>query len=276
MTIDEWQHDLLQRNEIFGNPNGYWCSVSAGEYVIGGWKQGDPVETITLPGFWIGKYPITVQQYARFMQAGGYTTASYWTPHGWQWCNDEERTQPDYWQHTQFNRVASQPVVGISWYEATAFAAWLTVQLADWLPASYHFRLPTEAEWEAAAAFDAESHCLIYPWGEQPPDTTRADFDKDWKSDSPAVVGEHPLGAAACGAENMVGSIWEATSSRGSGYPFQSAMVIDDFAPDDRDVPWRGGAWGNDKKYVCCAARYAHKPIIANYYGGGFRLVLAR
>jgi formylglycine-generating enzyme required for sulfatase activity len=275
VTIDEWQHELLQRNELFGKPPGYWCYVCAGEYVIGGWKQNDPVETITLPGFWIAKYPITVQQYAWFMQAGGYTTASYWTPQGWQWCNDEERMQPDYWQHAQFNSTASQPVVGISWYEATAFAAWLTAQLAEWLPAGYHFRLPTEAEWEAAAAFDAESNCLIYPWGKQPPDATRADFDKDWKSDRPAAVGEHPPGAAACGAENMVGSIWEATSSRGSGYPFQSAIVVADFAPDDRDVPWRGGAWGNDEKYVCCAARYAHKPIIANYYGGGFRLVLA-
>jgi len=116
VTIDEWQHELLQRNETFGKPDGYWCYVCAGEYVIGGWKQSDPVETITLPGFWIAKYPITVQQYAQFMQAGGYTTASYWTPQGWQWRNDEERMQPDYWQHAQFNSIASHPVAGISWY----------------------------------------------------------------------------------------------------------------------------------------------------------------
>jgi formylglycine-generating enzyme required for sulfatase activity len=278
VTIVEWRNELLQCNEQFGNPTGYWCYVRPGGYVIGGWKPGDPVETLTLPGFWIVKYPITVQQYRQFMQAGGYTTERYWTPNGWQWREGENCTQPLLWKHEEyphFNSADNQPAVGITWYEATAFAAWVNTELAGSLPAGSRVRLPTEAEWEAAAAVDGAGKRRTYPWGKQEPDTQRADFGKNDTTDSPAAVGERPAGAAACGAQDMVGSVWEATSSSSARYPVQAAVVVADFATENHAVPFRGGGWAGNETFVRCAARARFSPDYVIYSILGFRLVLS-
>jgi serine/threonine protein kinase len=272
VTIEEWHDEISQRNEDFGNPTGYWCYVRPGDYAIGGWETDLAEVTIPFPAFWIAQYPITVQQYHQFMQAGGYTTEEYWTPHGWKWIKG--RRQPNYWQDTRFNNAENQPVVGVSWYEATAFAAWLTAELAASLPAGYRVRLPTEAEWEVAAAFDADGKRRTYPWGEQEPDAERADFGKSGHSGRPSAVGERLAGAAACGAQDMAGNIWEATCSRYADYPDRSAVVVDDFAASDSNVAWRGGAWGNDTTYICCAARdWTHPDHDSSY--NCFRLVLS-
>jgi formylglycine-generating enzyme required for sulfatase activity len=273
----------LQRNEDFGNPTGYWCYVRPGDYLIGGWERGEPGETLTLPGFWIAKYPITVQQYRQFMHAGGYTIEEYWTPQGWKWKQYQKCVQPTFWEDEKYqhlNSADNQPAVGITWYEATAFATWLNTELAGSLPAGYRVRLPTEAEWEAAVAFDGAGKRRTYPWGEQEPDAERADFGKDWEMDSPAAVGERSAGAATCGAQDMVGSVWEATSSRYGSYPAQAAVEVEDFATDNRDVPWRdvpwrGRAWGNDRIHIRCSERYRSIPDYSYIIIGGFRLVLS-
>jgi formylglycine-generating enzyme required for sulfatase activity len=279
VTIPEWRDELEHRSTVFGAPAGYWCYVRSGHYLVGGWDQGDAVETIALPGFWVAQYPITVQQYRQFMQAGGYANQDYWTPNGWQWKeaynNGKGRTRPYHWEHERFNHHDNQPVVTVTWYEAAAFAAWLHAQLADTLPDGYAIRLPTEAEWEAAAAYDAAGKRRTYPWGEEEPDASRADFGKDWSRGQPAPVGEHPAGAAACGAQNLAGSVWEATTSSYKAYPAGSGAVVEDLAKGSRDVPWRGGAWGNGRTHVRCAARYGYHLVDDYNLNFGGRVVVS-
>jgi len=273
VTIGEWRNELAQRSEVFGQPAGYWCYVRPGHYLIGGWEQADRVETITLPGFWVAKHPITVRQYRQFMEAGGYATRRYWTDNGWTWKERVKCTQPDYWDEERF-RGDSQPVIGVSWYEAAAFAAWLSHHLASDLPPGSAIRLPTEAEWEAAAAYDAAGRRRTYPWGNEPePTRDLANFDVVSDPDRPAPVGKRTAGAAACGAQEMVGSVWEAASSSYDAYPAGSGVLVEDFQADTGDVPCRGGCWVNPRTYVRCGSRRRYVPCYG-YDNWGFRLFL--
>ncbi len=252
VTPIEWRyHTQYLLNHDFGNPEGYWCYVPAGIYLIGGWKPGDPMEHVELPDFWIAKYPVTVQQYRRFIEEGGYKDKTLWTPEGWEWrsrYNDGKgRHHPYYWpganEHERINVQDNQPVTTVWWNVAAAFAAWVNRHLSGTLSDGSSVRLPTEAEWEAAAAYDAEMVRRTYHWDEQEPDPQRADFDRKW-DDGPVPVGEHPAGAAACGAHNLAGSVWEWCSSDYANYPSHAAVALDDFSPDDYNAPVRGGHGG--------------------------------
>ncbi len=273
VSIDEWKASLAQRNERFGQPAGYWCYVPGGTYRIGGWYTGNASASITLRPFWIARYPLTVAQYRVFIDAGGYHQDDCWTPHGRRWKRERQITQPWGWDDPERTH-ANQPVVGVSWYEATACAAWLARQLADALPAGYALRLPTEAEWEVAAAYDARGQRREYPWGDEAPTPERAIYDASGRS-AAAPVGSCPAGAAGCGALDMAGNVWEVTSSRWGAYPAGSAWQERDFAPDELDVAWRGGAWWNHSTDVRCGARDRFLPYQRWIGNLGVRLVVA-
>jgi formylglycine-generating enzyme required for sulfatase activity len=148
-------------------------------------------------------------------------------------------------------------VIGVTWYEATAYCAWLTEKLQlD----GYAVRLPTEAEWEAAASFDGSPERRPYPWGEEEPTPKRAIYDQS-KIGRPAPVGCCPSGAAACGALDLAGNVWEWTASSHKGYPAQSGMLQKDFT--DADVPVRGGSWYDESSFVHCGVRDRYHP---DYY----------
>ncbi|MBP1467997.1 SUMF1/EgtB/PvdO family nonheme iron enzyme [Candidatus Chloroploca sp. M-50] len=275
VTVEDWQAELAQRSTAFGQPQGYWCYVPAGSYEIGGWGWGgeQPAATLPLPAFWIAHAPITVAQYALFV-AEGYDDAAqrWWTPEGWQWKQRNNHRQPGYWNDSRFTG-ANQPVIGVRWYEATAFCAWLSERLAEVLPPGYGLRLPTEAEWEVAAAYAGQGQRRPYPWGDVAPTPDLAIY-KESDVGRPAPVGCCPAGAAACGALDMVGNVDEWASSSSQGYPGQAAQEVKDFTPDNGDVPLRGGSWWNGSTSVRCGARYWFRPDVR---GGsrGFRVVVA-
>jgi formylglycine-generating enzyme required for sulfatase activity len=174
------------------------------------WER--PRHQVRVVSFYLARFPVTNAEYDCFMQAGGYEMEHYWTPTGWQWrqgrvehggpveseaidllalarLSEEEARQqisqwfsaqphdhPYHWNNPVYN-APNQPVVGVTWYEAMAYCAWLHEQLAassqplivagvawDTLLASgaWEVRLPTEAEWEWAAG--GRKHRL-YPWG---------------------------------------------------------------------------------------------------------------
>jgi formylglycine-generating enzyme required for sulfatase activity len=273
VTSVEWRAALGRRGEEFGESAGYWCYVRPGTYRIGGWEQRERAANIRLSAFWIARVPITVAQYTPFV-AVGYRAAArrWWTVHGWTWKTNQNRTQPWYWGNKGFNRP-DQPVIGVTWYDATAFCAWLIAQLVNDLPPGYVVRLPTEAEWEAAAAYDAGMNRHIYPWGDSEPTPERVIYEAS-KQDRPAPVGCCPAGAAACGALDMAGNVWEVTTSSYQGYPEHSGEVVKDFTTDSGDVPWRGGAWYSNSTSVRCGARIRNHPDNVYYYFG-VRVVVA-
>jgi formylglycine-generating enzyme required for sulfatase activity len=272
VTPTEWRQELAQRTEQFGVPAGYFCAVRPDTYQIGGWEDDEPAADITLPAFWIARFPITVAQYAPFVAAGyGKDAERWWTKDGWQWKHGRKRTQPYRWNESPY-AGPNQPVIGVTWYEARAFCAWLTEQLQDVLPDGFVIRLPTEAEWEAAAAYDAQRQRRPYPWGAEAPTPEHAIYDAS-NLGRPAPVGCCPAGSSACGALDMAGNVWEVTTSSHRGYPAQSGSVKEDFTPNEGDVPWRGGSWLSVRTSVRCGARLRDYPGIDLDFG--FRVVAA-
>lgn len=294
VTVAEWRSELSQQhapppNETSRQCAGYWCSVPSGEYRTGGWlddgnESNNTEAHLSLSSFWIAKYPVTVQQYRYFMEEGGYSNRKYWTERGWQWktvlfpnleeSGGKERTNPYWWDVAHFTDN-NQPVIGVVWYEAMAFAGWLNEQLASSLPAQYQVRLPTEAEWEAAATYDEDEPAerTTYPWGNTPQPSSRyADFGKDGTTHGADPVGNHPKGAASCGAQNMAGSVWEWTASLEQQYPSGSGLPVSDATKDAR-ISLRGGSFAVAATEVRGSARSDCAP--GDYAFNGFRLVIA-
>ena len=271
VTVEAWQRELGQRNERFGAPPGYLCYVSGGRYQIGGWPEEEEREErvvdrlkgaarrlinrgaqITIPPFWIARFPVTVAQYALFVTSGGKK------PYRWGEAGGSE---------------PNQPVVGMTWQQAIAYCTWLTAQLTETalLPQGYIVRLPTEAEWEAAAAYNADHQRHTYPWGEAVLTPEFAIFNES-KVGRPAPVGCCPAGTAACGASDMVGNVWEVMVNDYRSYPAESYTPQKVFT--DRQTAWRGGSWYNNSSNVRFGAR-GRVNLSGVKFGGGFRVVLA-
>ncbi|MEZ4679776.1 MAG: SUMF1/EgtB/PvdO family nonheme iron enzyme [Caldilineaceae bacterium] len=145
-----------------------FCYVPAGPLRMGSKKGNGPGEDplayedeepqheLDLPdAYWLGRYPVTNAQFAEFVAAGGYANAAYWpeaAAHGyWRDGRFQDENQPRHLGEPF--TLPNHPVVGVSWYEALAYARWLTEQL----PAGWQARLPSEAEWEKAARRLADS-----------------------------------------------------------------------------------------------------------------------
>ncbi len=141
--------------------------------------------------FEIGRYPVTVVEYQRFVEAGGYRDERFWTAGGF-----GLETEPRDWNMQQ--SFATRPVTGVNWYEAKAYCAW----------AGRH--LPSEAEWKLAA-YGPEGR--QYPWGDQEPDATRANYlETGPRHVSP--VGLYRAGATPENVEEMAGNVWEWVEDR--------------------------------------------------------------
>jgi formylglycine-generating enzyme required for sulfatase activity len=227
-------------------------------------RDEKPQHRLHLPTYYIGKTPVTNAQFRPFLEGDGYTNRAYWSDNGWEWRTKLKRTQPYHWNDKKWNGAA-QPVVGVSWYEAAAYCRWLSAQTGD------NYCLPSEAEWEKAAR---GTDGRIYPWGNQAPDKTRANFGKAVGRTTP--VGIYPAGASPYGVLDMAENVWEWTRSEYQDYPYNPDDGREEGSdPAGKVFTLRGGSWYTDRTYVRCAARYWYDP----YYGvdviSGFRVLLS-
>lgn len=206
----------------------HFIEVAAGAFLFGAKR-----EKIESPRrFWIGKYPVTNAQFARFVQAGGYQTRSFWSDHGWAWRTGkyDERTleaaerdwlehrpqarrnAPYFWHNIELGNPIF-PVVGITWYEAEAYCNWLAKNVVAVPEEGYTVRLPTDREWEYAARGGKGRE---YPWGDEFDKTAANTWDSD-PADSglggTTAVCTFPQGASPLGVWDMSGNVWEWTSS---------------------------------------------------------------
>jgi formylglycine-generating enzyme required for sulfatase activity len=200
----------------------------------------------------MGKTPVTVAQFAAFVQ-DGYTDDRFWTPNGLRWRG--ERTEPIYWQAPRWH-IANHPVIGVTWYEAAAFCNWLTGQFKT-LKVSETFRvcLPTETEWEFAARGNTGRN---YPWKTNG-DEAWVDSDErkcnvsETGLERTSAVGLFPDGATPEGVLDMTGNVWEWTGTKYEE-DWRKATQPEDMRPysdEVRDtVVLRGGSWAYSPQYV--------------------------
>ena len=212
------------------------ASVAEGAFVLGAtgemfaYDNELPPHTVHLPAFKIDKLLTTNEEYAHFITEGGYARREWWSEEGWAWRERENWNSPLYW--TQQNgdwRVqrmfdeglmdAQHPVTGVSWYEAEAYARFLNK------------RLPTEAEWEKAASWDAPAwHKRRFSWGDEEPAPTLCNYNYHFWGTTP--VGSFPGGASASGCLDMTGNVWEWTSSPFLGYPDFKAFPYPEYSQE--------------------------------------------
>ncbi|MEI7698282.1 MAG: SUMF1/EgtB/PvdO family nonheme iron enzyme [Planctomycetia bacterium] len=179
-----------------------WVTVPADRYPMG----DDRKRIFTLQqATEISRFPVTNGQFRRFVDEGGYSDPRYWKA-GWETKCEGNWTAPRSFAMPGFSGP-TQPVAGVSWFEACAFCEWLSSQ-----GTGYRFELPSEDLWEAAAR-GPQGH--VYPWGDEwhPEKCNNAEH----KLEATSVVGVFPEGNSFCGAADITGNVWEWTASVSKG-----------------------------------------------------------
>jgi iron(II)-dependent oxidoreductase len=200
-----------------------------------------PAHTVNVAPFWIGRVPVSNRQWREFIADGGYTRRDLWSDRGWEHRIEAGLERPKFWTTDGTRRrfgieedvPPGEPVQHICFFEAEAFAKWAGA------------RLPTETEWEKACAWDPATRARrAWPWGDQAPTAERANIGGS--ALRPAPVGAYPAGASAYGAEQMIGDVWEWTSSDFVPWPGFVPMIYrrysEPFFGGDYKV-LRGGSW---------------------------------
>jgi gamma-glutamyl hercynylcysteine S-oxide synthase len=248
--------------------------VPAGEFVLGvdaadeprSLDNERPAHVVDVAAFRIAPFPATNAQWQEFIDDGGYDTRQWWSEEGWTHRRSAGLERPQFWaadgSRRRFGLVEDippdEPVQHICFYEAEAFA--------DWAGA----RLPTEVEWEKACAWDpAAGQRRRWPWGDQPATPDRANLGGE--ALRPAPVGAYPTGASAYGVEQMIGDVWEWTTSRISPWPGFTPMLYaaytEPFFGQDLRV-LRGGSWAAAADAVRPSFRNWDLPIRRQIFSG--------
>ncbi len=179
--------------------------------------------------------------------------------------------QPEYWDDNRFKHPL-QPVVGLTWFEASAYCAWLSAQTGD------HYRLPSEVEWEAAARGLKGRN---YAWGDTYDAAHGNSFETHIRATTP--VGVFPQGHTPEGIADLSGNVWEWTNTCWGtrlqdpefSYPYQA----DDGRENEEEASFRrvvrGGSWYGSQYGMRAAYRNLNSPVNRNYYFG-FRVVVVR
>lgn len=218
---------------------GRWCRHPGGDVVIGtddpwAYDNERPAHTVRVAPFSIAEVPVTCGQWVEFIRAGAYADRDLWTREGWEWRTGEDAVAPLHWRRSggddwEVLRFGDwrpvdpdEPVQHVSWFEADAFARFAGA------------RLPTEVEWEAAAAG------LPRPaWPEANAGTA---------ADGPRPVSvERATSAIGCRA--MLGDVWEWTSSAFGPWPGFRVFPYAEYSEvffGDRHRVLRGGSWASD------------------------------
>ena len=205
-----------------------------------------------LQDFALDRALVSNGDYLEFIQDNGYQNFRWWFSEGWEVVNREQWRAPLYWEfhdgewmirdftglHPATSK-ANEPVSHVSFFEASAFAKWAGK------------RLPTEAEWEKAATFDANNgQRIAFPWGNETPDHSKANLFENslW---APAPIGSFPAGANSYGCYQLIGDVWEWTTSDYVPYPgFKSEF-------DEYNDKWfvnqkvlRGGSYATPQIHI--------------------------
>jgi ergothioneine biosynthesis protein EgtB len=211
-----------------------------------------PAHQVFLRDFTIDRVPVSNGEFLEFLRDGGYRDYRWWFSEAWEVVTKQQWQAPLYWEvhdgqwmvrdfdglHPVENKP-DEPVSHVSYYEASAYAKWAGK------------RLPTEAEWEKAACFNPTSgERRVFPWGDDPADQSKANLleNERW---GVAPLGAFPDGQSPYGCQQMIGDVWEWTSSDYVPYPgFKSEF-------DEYNDKWfvnqkvlRGGSYATPQIHI--------------------------
>jgi len=244
----------LERHEILVDGGPFTMGTDTEPWAL---DNERPAHQVELDPFFIDAGPVTNGDYVEFVDAGGYDQRTWWDDEGWAWRQEAglehpefwEREGPSSWSRTRFgwheDLPPDQPVQHVCWHEAAAYANWRAK------------RLPTEAEWEKAASWDpAAGRKRRYPWGDDDPTETptspaRANLGQVHLG--PAAVGAYPEGVSAYGCAQMVGDVWEWTSSVFDPYPGFRSFPYREYSEVFHGAGYRvlrGGSWATHPSAV--------------------------
>jgi formylglycine-generating enzyme required for sulfatase activity len=219
--------------EVVGDDGALMVHVPAGEFLMGT-ESGEhedetPLHRVSLSAFLIDTYEVTVSRYAKFLEAA-------------------DREPPFLWAQAMNGDHRNRPVIGVDWYDASAYCRWA------------HKRLPTEAEWEKAAR---GTDGRIYPWGNVAPTASHAKYgDGTWKGyGSLAHVGSHVAGKSPYGVHDLAGNVWEWVADRYEANYYQSHEARDPRGPSTGPLRVvRGGSWNSEASILRAANRGGYVP----------------
>ena len=227
--------------------------VPAGPFLMGtstdpwAYDNERPARQVDVPAFFIDTLPVCNAAYLAFLDARGYDDPRWWSEPGWQWRCQSGKRSPAFWLRDsgqwlrrRFGRLEElpdlEPVQHVCYFEAEAYARWAGR------------RLPTEPEWEKAASWDPVTQTKRrYPWGDEPATADRANLGQGRYRPTP--VGSLPAGASPYGVQQLLGDVWEWTSTDFTGHPgfcvFPYREYSEVFFGSSYKV-LRGGSWATD------------------------------
>jgi formylglycine-generating enzyme required for sulfatase activity len=216
------------------------------------WTDELAQHKVDLDAFWIDRTEVTNAQYRRCVDNGVCSPPS----------SSMSYTHPSYYGNPEFDNY---PVLYVNWNQADAYCTWAGK------------RLPTEAEWEKAASWDAQTGTkLVYPWGNDF-EASRANFcdvncERDWKDirlddgfAEVAPVGNYSSGASPYGALNMAGNVWEWVADWYDSDYYANSPDSNPRGPDEsarRAV--RGCSWHDVRRALRTSNRHSAAPSLAN------------
>ena len=229
-------------------------TIPAGPFLLGtddqsrAYDNERPQHEVSLGDFSIDRFPASVRRWRLFMEDGGYQKRELWSDEGARWLEESGTSNPQGWLQRsgggwyvlRFGQETPlddhEPVQHVCYWEAEAFARW------------DDGRLPSEAEWEKAAAWDPTTGSRRdYPWGDEAPTSQHANLDGLlW---GPAPIGRYRDGASAYGVEQMLGDVYEWTGSSLEAYPGFSAFPYKEYSEVFFGGPYRvlrGASWAID------------------------------
>jgi formylglycine-generating enzyme required for sulfatase activity len=229
--------------------------VPGGSFMMGSeeydeypWEQ--PVHQVTLTGFWIGKCEVTNDQYATFLNEVQPANVLDWL--------DIDECGIEYVAGTYRSKsqLGPHPVFRVNWYGAVAYCE------------HYGYALPTEAQWEYAAA---GPNARTYPWGDVWDEGKCCNANNQGPFDTTFPVGSFPAGASWCGALDMAGNLWEWCADWYSETYYDVSPELNPAGPAEGiDKVLRGGSWGNSSptRWFRCANRRNLDPDYLGSYRG--------
>ena len=266
---DNYEPKIIKSNKTLietGNIQDEMIKVPGGIYELGFPKDGFcydnelPEHKTYLNPYEIDKYPVVNRDFIGFIDAGGYQNYRYWLSDGWDLVNENQWNAPLYWRKIDghwykkdfrgLKKVSlNEPVTNVSYYEADAYSKWAGK------------RLPTEAEWEKAASWNDDlKRKTLYPWGDNFPSDSIANLLESWTW-APSQIGSYPIGKSHYGCHQMIGDVWEWTSSEYVLYPgFRSKFseYTDKWAINQKVL--RGGSFATPMMQIRNSYRNYFKP----------------